>query len=425
MTPAEKMKRYREKLKKDPIRYEEYKNKDLQRMKIKTKNISEMTEIEKDEIRKKWREQKKKQKLKKVNQENKIVTDNETTAAQSISINNVCSTKYCLKIKKLKKVCLSLAAKNKILQKRVDTLRKSIYRMKKRNLQENEEWKKKVMKMQAREEVLECAIRNTYSNTKNQKEKRVLKRIIHTDVVRRTRSKTYVANLFGLKGRIRTASDSNQLNTSIKKEILFFFLRDDFSRSTSGKKECRSHKKEKQQIRYLTDTLQNVYNIYKAEGGRYSFMTFYRYKPFYVLSPNVQNRDSCQCIKHSNMNLLFSALVKYKLIPTTIKTVTDVLSKLSCDLNAFDCMYGRCANCKDSSLSFELQENLLPHHDFNRILVWQQWERVNFNYEKIEGGKLSLKTTKKTIKQLKQGTIEDLINNFKGKIASFKIHYFN
>ncbi|KAH9643830.1 hypothetical protein HF086_016730, partial [Spodoptera exigua] len=48
------MRRYREKLKKDPERYEEYKKKDLNRIKLKNKKITELSENEKvaDKIRK-------------------------------------------------------------------------------------------------------------------------------------------------------------------------------------------------------------------------------------------------------------------------------------------------------------------------------------------------------------------------------------
>ncbi|GBP81125.1 hypothetical protein EVAR_88223_1 [Eumeta japonica] len=58
LTPAEKMRRYREKLKNDPIRYEDYKKKDLIKLSLRIK-ITELSEKEKADQRKKWREQKK------------------------------------------------------------------------------------------------------------------------------------------------------------------------------------------------------------------------------------------------------------------------------------------------------------------------------------------------------------------------------
>lgn len=55
LTPAEKMRRYREKLKKDPEKYEEYKKKDLKRIKPKVKKVADMSENEKEAKRKVWR----------------------------------------------------------------------------------------------------------------------------------------------------------------------------------------------------------------------------------------------------------------------------------------------------------------------------------------------------------------------------------
>lgn len=91
-----------------------------------------------------------------------------------------------------------------------------------------------------------------------------------------------MAKLLGLKGHVRMMkrAERYQKNLNIKKEIGDFFLRDDISRSTAGKRECITFQKEKKQIRYLTDTLFNLYQIYREEGGTYSFITFYRHKPF-------------------------------------------------------------------------------------------------------------------------------------------------
>ncbi|GBP24905.1 hypothetical protein EVAR_12569_1 [Eumeta japonica] len=73
LTPAEKMRRYREKLKNDPIRYEDYKKKDLIRIKLKNKKITELSEKEKADQRKKWRKQKKRQKEKKTESTIKVI----------------------------------------------------------------------------------------------------------------------------------------------------------------------------------------------------------------------------------------------------------------------------------------------------------------------------------------------------------------
>lgn len=106
-------------------------------------------------------------------------------------------------------------------------------------------------------------------------------------------------------------------------------MRDDISKSTSGKNECRTFKKQKEQIRYLTDTLFNIYKIYRAEGGTKSLATFYKYHPFYVLSQTVQNRDTCLCIKHRNFQKFFSVLQKIEVLP-----IENIFNQLTFDIKS-------------------------------------------------------------------------------------------
>lgn len=166
-------------------------------------------------------------------------------------------------------------------------------------------------KLKARQEIFEISLRETYKTAKTSQEKSLLKSAAFNEVVKANKSAKAVAICLGLKGRIRFSKKKVQLNKNVKEEMTNFYCRDDISRITAGRKETRTRGKKKMQIRYLTDTLQNLYDdIYKKEGGVYSFTTFFRYKPFYVLTPTAKNRDTCMCIKHSNMEYLFIALRK-------------------------------------------------------------------------------------------------------------------
>lgn len=218
-----------------------------------------------------------------------------------------------------------------------------------------------ILKMKAREEVLESALRSLYTKSKTRKEKSLLKSLAYTKPVRESNSVTYVAKLLGLKGSVRMMkrAERYQKNLKIKKEIRDFFSRDDISRSTAGKRECITFQKEKKQIRYLTDTLFNLYQIYREEGGTYSFITFYRHKPFFVLSANVQNRETCMCIKHSNMEMFFTALKKSGVLPEEVKSLTDAISKLVCNLKSYECMYDKCLSCKCLKLNYKLESDIV------------------------------------------------------------------
>ncbi|CAH2095032.1 unnamed protein product [Euphydryas editha] len=64
LTNAEKQRRYRERLKQDPEKFENYRKKNLERIKskYKYKKVSELNDREKSEVRRKWREQKRQKK---------------------------------------------------------------------------------------------------------------------------------------------------------------------------------------------------------------------------------------------------------------------------------------------------------------------------------------------------------------------------
>ncbi|CAH2097033.1 unnamed protein product [Euphydryas editha] len=226
-----------------------------------------------------------------------------------------------------------------------------------------------------------------------------------------------MSKLLGLKGKIRKRKITVK-NNLIKNDIECFYLRDDISRCTAGKKECRTSDKKKEQIRYLTDTIGNLYQIYKSEGGKYSISTFYKYKPFHVLAPNVQNRETCLCIKHENFEMLLQTIQKNKIL-LNCKTVADVTSKVSCDLKSFSCMHRECDKCKTIKLDYQLTAGQL-----DLDTQWTQYERVDHTYTKTEKGIDKTIHTKKTAKVLKKGSVATLIKSFENSIPAFKMHYY-
>ncbi|KAH9633052.1 hypothetical protein HF086_000412 [Spodoptera exigua] len=240
-------------------------------------------------------------------------------------------------------------------------------------------------KLKARQEVMEVAIREAYTDCKKNPEKRVIKSIT-LNIGDKMNTKPE-RNLLGLKGQVRkTNFKCRPLNKCIVEDLEKFYNRDDISRSTAGKRETRTKNKRKMQIRYLVDTMQNFYKIYKDEGGKHSFTTFFRYKPYYVLSPSATTRNTCMCIKHSNIEFMFNAL-KFKEV-ISHKSITELLNEIACDTKSFDCMYNKCHQCKITKIQYN--EDKL--HD---EIAWFKWGRMNHTYVK-SGQEM---TTKKTTKQ--------------------------
>ena len=73
------------------------------------------------------------------------------------------------------------------------------------------------------------------------------------------------------------------------KQIKKVYERSDVSRITTGVRSTVTNGKCKHQKRLPKDTLKNVYKMYITESkSKIGFITFYRLKPFWVVSPRKQ-----------------------------------------------------------------------------------------------------------------------------------------
>ncbi|PZC82473.1 hypothetical protein B5X24_HaOG210222 [Helicoverpa armigera] len=93
---------------------------------------------------------------------------------------------------------------------------------------------------------------------------------------------------------------------------------------------------------------------------------------------------------------------------------------MSCDQSSYNCMYGRCTICEHFKLG-----NSLVGEALLKTVRWEQWERVDHSYEKMEKGVLKKYITKKTIKNQKHGKLAELKQIFEKNIPLYKIHIYN
>ncbi|CAG9790187.1 unnamed protein product [Diatraea saccharalis] len=410
LSGAEKTRRYREKLKRDrPEEYAAQCQRNLQKIKSKKKKISDMSLEEAKAQRQTWREQKRKSKAR--NKKCKNSLPNETS-------NPEIETDAAMKEKNIKRYhnkCRVLVTKCrryqnliKELKTRNETYKKRNQRITKRYIEKIAELENINKKMKAREEILESTLKRTYKNSRTHKEKKILRQLVHN-----AENKTYVSNKLGLI--CKPKEKKKIFKRPNIPEITNFYLRDDVSRSTAGRKETRTRKKIKKQIRYLSDNLVNLFNKYRKEGGRYGLSTFIKYKPFFVIAPRLNSRDTCLCIKHSNIEFQHDALKKAGALKT--RTIRNVLDSISCDIKNYYCMYDKCTICSDLKPFYEQCPD--------KNVSWFQWKREDHVYTKMEEHKKKEITTKKTAKVIITGNLQELKNNFEKDLHKFKKHYFN
>lgn len=227
--------------------------------------------------------------------------------------------------------------------------------------------------------------------------------------------KTRLSSLMGLRGAIRTSEHHRKPN-SLGAIIENFYLRDDVSRATAGKKETKTFHKEKMQKRYLLAYLTDIYKKFKEETGiNVSYTTFVRYKPFFVLRPKISDRDTCVCRKHANIEFKFLALKKLQVLKEYNK-LDDLVDALVCDVKSQQCMYSKCATCERNCINYDFSTTKR-----NDEVSWLEWSAINVEYKKHEGTKVSKRMTKVT----KTANLQNLILAFEAELKVFKTHTFN
>lgn len=215
LTAAERAKKYREKLKQNPEKFEEQRQKQLNRLKKNRKRINDLTEEEKGHRRKQWREEKKKQIIKKKKKESQNQSAPNSPKFQSNSEASSLKIRYnkiCRRYRKALKY-------NRKLKTRNETTRKKLYREKLAHEKEIGELQKKIDKLMARQEILEISLRETYRSAQTVSEKRLIKSVALNQVVKTNRSVKAVTTCLGLKGRIRQSKKKTVLKKCIKEEI--------------------------------------------------------------------------------------------------------------------------------------------------------------------------------------------------------------
>ena len=321
LTAAERQRRCREKRKNDPEKVAEVKRKDLERYHARKKLVADMTVREHRMMKRKWQQQNKKRREKKQMLENVLLN---TPASSPIPVDpqmrlysatptnsEVSSTRGRKRMKrdrtKLYRDNIRLQDKIEELEKKVRKYKKRLYRKSKKDGKNKDE---NNSKNENKYSVLSNAIKERYQTVKSRKEKRLIQSLLQTSIIKESRLQTQlVRDTLGVDRPLRYKSVLPQ-KTDLVQKIQQFFMRDDVTRATAGKKETVTHRKNKVQKRFLLDSMKNLYKVFLKENSsvkcHYSYFT--KHRPFYVKPPSVDGRDTCLCKLHVNMTYVVDVL---------------------------------------------------------------------------------------------------------------------
>lgn len=260
---------------------------------------------------------------------------------------------------------------------------------------------------------LNNAIKDRYQKIKTIKEKQLFKSIFEN--VAEPQRKNLIKNALGLTGDLRKNVERFKYDAKLLKDVVQdFFLRDDVSRATAGKKETITQSKTKVQKRFLLDNMKNLFKVFKKENPdtNCSYYSFTKYRPFFTVKPSVDGREMCLCKMHINPVYKARTLKRKRIIHTDDLNI--LISSTVCDTESQACMYGTCHVCCGKDITYDLQNEA-------ENIKWHEWVRKEVTYEK-NGRKMK---AMKNVKIEKEDQAKELLRNFKEELKTLKKHVFN
>lgn len=116
----------------------------------------------------------------------------------------------------------------------------------------------------------------------------------------------------------------------MKKKIINFLEDDSNTRLCAGKRDYVTKKGDRKQKRVLLDTLSNLHKSFMKKCNiTISYSLFCRLKPFWIVQPNCDKRDTCLCVTHANIDLILMALSKVNII--SISKYQNLLHTICCN----------------------------------------------------------------------------------------------
>ena len=455
LSAAEKMRRYRDRLQQDEERLAAVREKDRKRWHERKEDgkirlIAHKTAREQRGQRRKWRTQQRKCRQNKINLQRNLTPPSTPTAMQPVAVIPMPvvsrQKKQALKQTKrqkskteyeLKKLRQQLQHKKRL----VDMYRKRLQRATALRVSKNDTPRTKTRKFLRHatssmirkslifHHALVDQVRAKYKETHEERQKQAFSRLFTGKIITKYRLKKTVQKEIGISKK-RWRTDVINANTFVRKRyhsvtarigkrVEEFFVREDVSRMTSGKKQTLTRAKNKQQKRFLNDTVSNLHIKFLAENSdiKLSYRTFCRLKPFWVVWPKEKDRDTCQCKTHENLQFLAKKLKQEHVISTD--HLDELVTCISCSVTDKACMYNECVSCKNKRFPFE-------QHDCNAETTWTQWKTVaeERNIKKA-GGQSEIKKVTVVMKEVQSGSIYDLTTEFEEQLQRFKTHYFN
>ncbi|CAB3228673.1 unnamed protein product [Arctia plantaginis] len=215
-------------------------------------------------------------------------------------------------------------------------------------------------------EVITQQLNEHFSNLNTVQEKRVFRRVLSGKIVKKynvlpKEMKIKPLSKIGKKLRLMDTKRSSRKNCENLKTCIVKFMEDDSSsRLCAGKKDFITKKGERKQKRVMLDTLLNLHKRFVEKTHiKISYPMFCKLRPFWVVQPRCDGRNTCMCVIHSNIDLMLKSLYNAKII--SVSNYVDLLNQVCCNRFNEKCLSRECKTCLNKDDLAKALEKTCPN----------------------------------------------------------------
>lgn len=223
-------------------------------------------------------------------------------------------------------------------------------------------------------EVLTQQLKASYRDSKSDKFKQILGRVLTGKVMKKYRNLTFakkhIARVESSKiprheDPLKFIRQQNQSVIFRREQVKKFFLEN--SNVDPGKRQCKRINGELISKHYLTASIKDLYRKFCSETSiPVSYPFFARYRPSYCVEPKVTARDTCACFVHENFKLLVNALHRIKIVKQN--STQSLISSITCSRRSEKCFSRECTSCGTKEVDVDIQDS--HRNDEMSYLKW-------------------------------------------------------
>ncbi|KAJ8871878.1 hypothetical protein PR048_028218 [Dryococelus australis] len=147
---------------------------------------------------------------------------------------------------------------------------------------------------------------------------------------------------------------------------MFCFLENDKNSRILPGKDTVTRRKIKKQKRILNDTMKNLFKKFHSQNSdiKMFYPVFCTLRPYWIIPPDVKNRDMCLCTTPKNMALLVKKMKSLNMINQC--SAQDVIQTLTCESHSESCLERLCPESQHTEIHFNDYEEQAEGKDVHK-----------------------------------------------------------